>query len=333
MPDDRPDISLIVIFHNAEATIQRTLQSLAAQTLTSVEYLFIDDGSNDLSVNVLQSFVAINPDFAGRHRLIRSEMRRGSAHATRLGIENAKGSFIMRCDADDYLEPTALADMLAVATDQQSDIVIAPYIEEAPGRKRIVSFHRHRRPASLNDFAIDTLHFSLCNKLLRRSLLSADNILPFDGIDCWEDLGVVSRAMTRQPKIGFVEKPLYHYVRHPQAPSLSRSNRGRILDDHLRMALLIEQWMTDRNLTEQFTPFLNHLKFCAKVKMMRGRDKDVDRWKKTFPEVNSRILSLRHIPLIYRLLFKTVAIMPTAITQWIADRIAPFYRSYTSTNS
>lgn len=323
MRDKKPDISLIVVFHNAESTLERTLRSLAAQTLPSVEYIFVDDGSTDHSVEVIQDFVALNPDFSGRHRLVRSATRRGSAHATVLGFAHAAGEYVMRCDADDYLENDALERMLASTDNGRHDIVMAPYFAERNGKKSTVGFIRE--PSSLNDMSIDTLHFSLCNKLLRRKVIDDHNIVPYDGIDCWEDLGVVARFMAMKPSVGFVDDPVYHYV--AGSMSLSRSSRGRLLEDHLVTALLVEQWMIRQGLDQQFEEFLNHLKFCAKVKMLRGRDKDVARWKKTFPEVNGRILGLRHIALHWRLVFAAVAVLPTSFTQWIADRCDMFYRS------
>lgn len=313
-----PDISLIVVFHNAEATIERTLKSLATQTLQSVEYLFVNDGSTDMSVKVIEGFKLINPDFATRNKLITSPVRRGSAHATTLGLENATGRYVMRCDADDYLEPDTLATLLDATDGEDNSIIMCPYILESAGKSKTIRWKSY--PHDLNDFAIDTLNFSLCNKLLPRKLLTSNRIFPYDGIDCWEDLGVVARLMALKPQIRIVDRPLYHYVRN--AGTLSHSGRGRLLEDHLQTALLLEQWFNQHSLDKRYEEFLNHLKFCSKVKMMRGWDKDVKRWKRTFPEVNRRILGLRHISLRYRLLFTATAILPSRFTQWVSDTIS-----------
>lgn len=322
---ERPDISLIIVFHNAESTIERTLRSLAAQSLSTVEYIFVDDGSTDRTVEIIRSFVALNSDFDGRHRLVQVATRRGSAHATTLGYAHATGEYVMRCDADDYLESDALEIMLEGSDGKRHDVVISPFIIDNGQSKSRVGFRR--RPKSLNEMKIDTLNFSLCNKLMRRKMLDEHGITPYDGIDCWEDLGVVARVMALKPTVGFADKAVYNYVVDPNRQTLSRSGRGRILEDHLVTALLVEQWMNRKGLQDENKEFLNHLKFCAKVKMLRGRDKDVARWKNTFPEVNSRIMGLRHIALHWRLIFALVAAMPASLTQWIADRCDIFYRS------
>ena len=107
-----PSVSLIVCFHNAESTLERTLRSLREQTASDVEFIFVNDGSTDRSTEVIKTFMALNPDFAKRHKLIRTN-HGGLAHAYHIGIDNASGQYLMRCDADDYLEPEAVSIMVA----------------------------------------------------------------------------------------------------------------------------------------------------------------------------------------------------------------------------
>ena len=322
MEINEPYISVVVVFHNAENTIGRTLHSLAAQTLDNVEYLFVDDGSTDRSAELLQDFVALHPEFTGKHRLISIGVQRGVGHGTLVGYTNARGRYVIRCDADDYMEPDALEVMWRACGDGKADAVFARYMREEPGKTTVVGFPAE--VANLNDMKFDTIHFSLWNKLLRRSMLDDNEIVAFDGVDCWEDLGVVARFMAFKPEVVYIGKPLYHYVAS-SGQSLSSGNQGRQLEDHLMMALLLEQWLDERNLHDENEEFLTHLKFFAKVKMLRGRDKDVARWKKTFPEVNSRIMRMRHLKWPWRLLFSAVALLPVGFTQWVADCCDMFY--------
>lgn len=317
MSDDRPDISLIVIFHNAADTIERTLQSLEAQTLKSVEYIFVSDGSTDGTDGIVKRYVLNNPAFMGRNIIITLPGHQGTAAATFEGIRAARGRYFIRCDADDYIEPDALETLLGVANRTNADVVVSPFILETPKESKIVGFGK-KKPVTLNDFAIDTLHFALWNKLISLDVIRDNEIYPFRDIDRWEDLGIVARVMAFDSLIAYVDRPLYHYVCDPDRPTLSRSGRDKLLNDHLQMARMLDEWFTQRGIDKRYAEFLNHLKFCAKVKMLRAPVKEVARWKKTFPEVNRHILSLRHIPLRYRLMFATVAILPTALTKPIA---------------
>lgn len=323
MDSRRIDISVIVVFHNAAKTIERTLESLAVQTLKSVEYIFVDDGSTDDSVAIVREFMLQHPEIGSRCKLKCNSECRGCANAAAVGLSVAAGEYVTRCDADDYLECDALQTMLDGTDGGRYDFVVAPYYEVYPEYRRLVQFVK--KPKTLNDMPIDTPHFSLCNKLLRRQLLVENGIAQFDGLDCWEDLGVVSRVMALHPQVNFVDVPTYNYVRNPKGKTLSRSNKYRLLGEHLAVCQLVEKWLIDRGQEREFEEFLNHLKFCAKVKLLRGRGKDVARWKATYSEVNNRVMSLRHIAFHLRLMFAVVSVLPTVISQAVANCCDVFY--------
>lgn len=308
-------ISVIVVFHNAEQTIERTLKSLAQQKLEGVEYIFVDDGSRDRSVEILRDFMALNLDLSGSHRLIPIGSRRGSAHATSVGLSVARGEYVIRCDADDYFEPEALSKLWNASGEGKADMVLAPYRRVKGKKVKAVRYYNHS--ADLNDVPLDTLHFSMCNKLLRRSIIVEHDLSPFEGVDCWEDLGVVARILALKPSVVFMPEPVYNYVW--RKGSLTESANERILQEHLMMALLLEQWFVNQNLAERYEEFLIRLKFIAKVKFLRGRNKNVDGWKRTFPEVNRKIMGIRGVNFFWRLLFRLVALLPTSVTQKIAD--------------
>jgi len=319
---DIPAISVIVAFHNAADTIGRTLQSFAEQCFDSVEYLFVDDGSTDRTVGIINEFMASNPFVGGRYRLIGSDVRKGLACASTLGVKHSRGIYVMRCDADDYLASDALSMMWETSGYGAYDAVFAPYVRVRGSRCRSVKFRRV--PDGLNDMPLDTLHFSLCNKLLRRRILEDKCIVAFEGIDCWEDLGVVSRFMSYNPKIAVMDVPTYYYV---AGRTLSTSANGRLLREHLMMAMLLEQWFIEHGMDKKYAEFLNHLKFISKVRYMRGRNKDVAKWKNTFPEVNEHILGLRHVKWYWRLLFRMVSVLPVGTLQKVADMCDVFYSS------
>lgn len=304
-----PTISIIVLFHNAETTIGRTLRSLVANSCDSCEFLLVDDGSTDGSAELVKSHIARHPDI--NFRLIQLPECSGTAEGTRIGLENATGDYIMRCDADDYLDPDTIERLTDCVSNTDADVVIFPLAYETTDsagnilRQRIMKLKA--APASLNDMPIDTLHFQMGCKLIRRSLIIGLGLLPFPGIDRWEDLGVVARVFMYQPKIVTLDKPVYHYTWTKGSTTLSRGNRERILRDHIAMARALEAWAHDNGMAERYEPFLTRLKFCAKVKLLRHPPRRLQEWKDTFPEVNRSIMGISNIPWIYRAMFRIAA--------------------------
>ena len=53
-------ISLILPFHNAEATLPQALRSIAAQRFRNFEVVAVDDGSSDSSLSLLESFCSVS---------------------------------------------------------------------------------------------------------------------------------------------------------------------------------------------------------------------------------------------------------------------------------
>lgn len=318
-------ISVIVPFHNAETTIERVLTSLRGQTFDSFEVIMVNDGSTDLTVEVVKDFMALNTEFAPKISIVTYNFRRGSEEARRLGLNEAAGRFVAHCDADDYVDSDWLENMYNGAMSHRADIAIAPLISETPqGKFRII--RNDHLSEGLNAMTINTVNFSLCNKLISRDFIERHSLGYLPGVERWEDLGLLTQIYAYEPKIAVVEKPSYHYINDPDNKSLSKSKRELLLRDHLMMALLIEQWLEERQIIGKYGPYLDYLKFVSKIKHLRGKGKNVKLWLETFPEVNMKIMSMKRVPLLVRLMTAAVAILPCKLTQKVANLCDIFYK-------
>ncbi len=319
-------ISVIVPFHNVEHTVERTLRSMAAQTMTDFELVLVNDGSTDRSLEVVKAFLELTPSLARRSIIVSYPYRQGLARANDQGLHHATGEYLARCDADDEMPPDALRRMLEATDGGRVDVVGGAYtVVKSCGRE-----HTHQPPfgvKTLEEMPIDTLHFALWNKLIRRRLLVDNEIWPFPDINCWEDVAIVARLFALHPTVAWVKEPCYIYYDLGAGSSLSNGRQEMRLRDHLKCALALEDWFVTHHLADANEQFLLYLKFVAKVKYLRGPGKDVEKWHATFPEANNRILSYKHIPLGLRLAFWTVKKLPTRLTQWVADRFDRFYPS------
>lgn len=101
--------------YNAAETIDETMESLCSQTLTSCEFVVIDDGSQDSTVERLQAWAARD----ARVRLIRIT-HAGIIEALNTGFAACRADLIARMDADDLARPQRLekqADFLELHPD------------------------------------------------------------------------------------------------------------------------------------------------------------------------------------------------------------------------
>jgi glycosyltransferase involved in cell wall biosynthesis len=104
--DDRgksPQISVIMPVYNAERYVAEAVTSILAQDFRDLEFLIFDDGSNDLSPQILETFASQDD----RIRYFR-KAHKGYVCWLNEGIRLARGEFIARMDADDVSLPSRL---------------------------------------------------------------------------------------------------------------------------------------------------------------------------------------------------------------------------------
>lgn len=85
--------------YNAEATLQETLESVIAQSFSNFEAIVVDDGSNDKTLLIAQSFADSDP----RIKYI-SQQNGGTASAYNAGVEESSAEWIVMLSADDLLK-------------------------------------------------------------------------------------------------------------------------------------------------------------------------------------------------------------------------------------
>ncbi len=101
-----PEVSVLMSVRNGAAFLEQTLRSLSAQTLASVEFVAVDDGSTDETPKLLDEWAGRDP----RVHIIRlkSDESNGLAHALNVGLESCRGDLIARADGDDLYHPDRL---------------------------------------------------------------------------------------------------------------------------------------------------------------------------------------------------------------------------------
>jgi len=96
-----PKISVVMSVYNAERYLREAIESILNQTFTDFEFIIINDGSTDNSLEIIRSY---NDE---RIKII-NQSNMGLAKALNNGIKIAKGKYIARMDADDISMPERL---------------------------------------------------------------------------------------------------------------------------------------------------------------------------------------------------------------------------------
>jgi glycosyltransferase involved in cell wall biosynthesis len=111
-----PSASVIVPVYNGAETIAGTLTSLRAQVgAPATEIIVVDNGSTDATVDVVRRFPV---------RLLH-EGRRGPAAARNRGLEDARGTIVLHCDADCVVTRRWVADLIAALEGDPNAMIVA----------------------------------------------------------------------------------------------------------------------------------------------------------------------------------------------------------------
>jgi glycosyltransferase involved in cell wall biosynthesis len=96
-------ITVLMPVYNAASDLRRAIESILGQSYADFEFLIIDDGSIDQSVEIVESYSD------RRIRLFRNEKNLGLSPTLNKGLELAGGELVARMDADDFSYPDRLA--------------------------------------------------------------------------------------------------------------------------------------------------------------------------------------------------------------------------------
>ena len=114
-------ISVILPVYNPGKEFNACIQSLKRQMLGNIEFIFIDDCSQDESIQTIKDWMKVDT----RVKLIQNPTNIGPGPSRNIGIEKAKGQYLSFIDPDDYICDDFLELLYSVATQDKQEHKIA----------------------------------------------------------------------------------------------------------------------------------------------------------------------------------------------------------------
>lgn len=111
-------ISIITVTFNSAATVRDTIESVLRQEYSDYEYLVIDGGSKDNTVDIIKEY---EPKFGGRMRWI-SEKDKGMYDGINKGIRMATGDVVGIINSDDFYHRTDVFDIINKSFEENKGI-------------------------------------------------------------------------------------------------------------------------------------------------------------------------------------------------------------------
>lgn len=206
-------LSVVVPIYNVETYIGRCATSLFEQTLSDIEFIFIDDKGRDRSMCVLDEICKKFPQLNSHIKIIKHVQNRGLAATRITGIQNARGEYIAFCDSDDWVDIDMYRQMYLCASNSNSDLIYSNYYVEY-SKKTIQS--DLKLVSDIDDYCISMLYGEIpsfvWNRLYKTHILKTYlSELYIEGIDMWEDMLMNIRLLPYIHSITFLPFSGYHY--------------------------------------------------------------------------------------------------------------------------
>lgn len=112
-------VTVIIPLYNVEAYVDRCIKSVLNQDYEKIEVIIVDDGSTDGSLRIAHR--ASGGD--KRVKIIHKE-NGGVSSARNLGLEKARGEYVVFVDSDDYLDRNCVSFFRDIALESHADIVL-----------------------------------------------------------------------------------------------------------------------------------------------------------------------------------------------------------------
>lgn len=277
-------VSIILPVYNAEKFLPDCFRNLSALEYDDLELCFVDDGSSDGSLKLLEEFAGTFTK--GEVKVIRHDENRGVAAARNTALDNATGEYIMHIDCDDSFKPEIVKRAVEAAEADGLDILGFDCLLESPASSRY--FRQPECPDA--DYALETIFkgtrkWNLWLYITERSLY--EGIRFVEGDNLGEDLMVMSKLFARAEKAGQIHEALYIYKQSPVSVSYSFTDEkiGQIKRNLENLASFIE---TEKPEMAGLLPFLKlNLKLPL---LMTGAKNDYLKWKALFPEADAYIM-------------------------------------------
>ena len=296
----QPKISVIIPVYGVEQYIERCAVSLFEQTLSDIEFIFIDDCTPDRSIEILKQVVAKYKNRIIQNgwtvRIEKLPQNSGQAAVRRQGILWAKGEYVIFCDSDDWVDHEMYRILYEKAKEGDCDMVRCNFVRTDGIKQRLcrqIPIEAYDDPMSLLSYAL--LGYSLtstCDKIFRRRLF--DNAITYPIHNMQEDAAYVIQLLYFCKRCAFVPYMGYYYFDNTSSISKHQSTESfmKRLDDVRSNADLIFAFLEGKKLSQRYREEIQVHKLSVRNHILNLliKFKYVRLWNSIYPEINGLIL-------------------------------------------
>ena len=204
-------ISVLVPIYNSAEYLQQCLASLEEQTLNSLEFILINDGSIDESLGIMEEYK--NKDV--RFKIV-DKKNTGYGDSLNKAIKLANGEYIGIVEPDDFCDKKMFEVLYGLAKEEKADIVRGGYYEYSEEAIKKHSFRVDVKGKEIfrpiEDYEVFFEVPAIWSAIYKKELLINNKIgfLPTAGA-AYQDTGFNFKTLACADKVVYTNDALYYY--------------------------------------------------------------------------------------------------------------------------
>ena len=225
----QPLVSIVMCCYNGAHFIHRAFRSILDQTYNNIELIFVNDGSADNTIEVAQSYLK---EFEERGYILNivSQENHGLGHACATGLKYITGDFLSYLDVDDTIMPTSIEDKVKFLIEYPDYNVVRTNAYIVHGDNIDDTSHllvmNYREKTNIHIFK--DLLFGYTNNYAGTYLVRTAPLKEFykdkeAPISQYGQNLQLLLPLTYNAPCGFIDKPLFKYIKHSASHSAPTS--------------------------------------------------------------------------------------------------------------
>ena len=204
MINKEPIITVYITNKNYGVYLEKAIKSVLKQSFKKIELIIVDDGSSDNSREIIEKYKKKKIS-----KIIYNKKSIGLIKSSNIAIKAARGDYVIRLDADDYLDPNALSVLYSSITKDKNIALVYSDYYLIDNKDNVLSLEKQivRSNKKLNHLPV----LAACCLIRKNALFSVnlydENFTRQDGYDIWYKL-------LKNFQFKHVSLPLFYYRRH-----------------------------------------------------------------------------------------------------------------------
>jgi glycosyltransferase involved in cell wall biosynthesis len=240
-----PKISIVTPSYNQGQFIEETIRSVLLQGYPNLEYIIIDGGSTDNSVEIIKKYEPWLAYWV-------SEPDRGQSHAINKGWEKSTGDYLAWMNSDDLYLPYAVHQMIKVINNYNYDFIYSSsyYIGTSLEKSSVIEAHKTRDFKLKNllkffngvQYIIPSQSVFISKETLKKVGLLNENL------NYCMDLDLFARIILTKPHAYIGSKPISFFRNHDRSKTSQQNQAMR--NESIKIAQKYASFLTMKDWQE-----------------------------------------------------------------------------------